>query len=176
LAPNSTVWAVDTNAGRVEATASNVALLLSPAGRTSGGGEGGARVEVVVADFLKWAPSAPPADAVFMSPPWGGPAYKGAETVRLNEDVGGLGVGLGELVRVCVAACVPSRPPVVAAFLPRNSHLADITAAASALGLEVEVQREVVNCRVRSVTAYFGRAGIFLHAPGGAHSSTAIPS
>lgn len=160
--PGSTVWAVDTEAGRAAATGVNVRLLLSAAGEGSGGGRGGAEVRVVVADFLSCAETMccpAGADAVFMSPPWGGPAYKRAAVMRLGEDLGGLGVGLRELVRAAAAACAAAAsPPIVAVFLPRNSCLRDIVAAGASLGLAVEVQREVVNCRVRSVTAYFGGA------------------
>jgi len=148
---------VDTHAGRAAAAAANTALILSPAGATSGGGGGGAALEVVVADFLTVAPSLA-ADAVFMSPPWGGPAYKDEAVVRLDVDVGGLGLGLAALIAAGVAAHAPGAPPCVAAFLPRNSSLVDIASAASSLGLGVEVQREVINGRVRSVTAYFGAA------------------
>ena len=165
--PGSTGVAVDTDAGRAAAAAANAALVLGAAGKDEGGGGGGgARVEVVVSDFMAWAAAqasalgGPPADAVFMSPPWGGPAYKQAAVLRLATDVGGLGVGLGDLVGAAAAACgrTPTAPPVVAAFLPRNACLRDIAAAAAAVGLAVEVQREVIEDRVRSVTAYFGGA------------------
>ena len=155
--PGSRVIAVDTHAGRAAAAAANAALVLSPAGAASGGGKGGASLEMVVSDFFTVAPTLA-ADALFMSPPWGGPAYRDAEVVRLAEDVGGLGVGLEGLIAAAVAAHRLGVKPCIAVFLPRNSSLVDIVAAGAALGLDVEVQREVVNGRVRSVTAYFGAA------------------
>ena len=47
------------------------------------------------------------ADAVFLSPPWGGPSYS-ASTFDVSTDIGGLGVGIAELLAAATALLAPS--------------------------------------------------------------------
>ena len=49
------------------------------------------------------------ADAVFMSPPWGGPAYS-AKTFDVSRDIGGLGVNLAQLLAVAASLLRPGQP------------------------------------------------------------------
>jgi len=67
------------------------------------------------------------ADAVFMSPPWGGPAYAAAGGgFAVAGDLGGLGAGLAELLAAGRGALGPGGRGV-AVFLPRNALLAQVT-------------------------------------------------
>ena len=47
------------------------------------------------------------ADAVFLSPPWGGPSYSSG-TFDVSTDVGGLGVGIAQLLAAATALLAPS--------------------------------------------------------------------
>lgn len=68
------------------------------------------------------------ADAVFMSPPWGGPAYAAAAGgFAVAGDLGGLRVGLAELLASARRALRPDGRGI-AVFLPRNTLLAEVTA------------------------------------------------
>ena len=48
------------------------------------------------------------ADAVFMSPPWGGPAYS-AKTFDVSHDIGGLGVSLAQLLEIASSLLRPGQ-------------------------------------------------------------------
>ena len=47
------------------------------------------------------------ADAVFLSPPWGGPSYS-ASTFDVSTDIGGLGIGIQQLLATATALLAPS--------------------------------------------------------------------
>ena len=47
------------------------------------------------------------ADVVFLSPPWGGPGYK-QRTFDVRDDVGGLGMGIRQLLEAAAAMLIPS--------------------------------------------------------------------
>jgi hypothetical protein len=51
------------------------------------------------------------ADAVFMSPPWGGPAYAAA-TFDVTHDVGGLGFGLSHMLSTAASMLSPGAHPL----------------------------------------------------------------
>jgi trimethylguanosine synthase len=149
--PGLHVIAVDTHAGRLGAAAHNARVVLG-GGAASGAA---ARLECAAADFFAVAPSLA-ADAVFLSPPWGGPAYKaGGAPFDVEPDLGGCGVGLAAMLAAAAAAHAAGAPLRVAAFLPRTARL-DQIAAAAPRGVPVEVERAVVGGRVKGVTAYFG--------------------
>jgi trimethylguanosine synthase len=91
------------------------------------------------------------ADVAFFSPPWGGPEY-GRDAQFDPEGMGGdprfgltrlLGLAFGAMG--CRAA---------AAWLPRNVALCALGAAAG--GGACEVERALLNGRVKAVTAYYG--------------------
>lgn len=119
----------------------------------------GARVEVVCADFVAAAPSLA-ADVALLSPPWGGPEYAKAEAFDV-EDMGGCPhLGLTALLRLVFG---PMGCRGAVAWLPRNSRLDQVHAAAGAvpeaLGrgvCEVEITR--LNGVVKAITAYYGTA------------------
>lgn len=133
------------------------------------------------------------ADAVFMSPPWGGPSYNTlGGSFDVATDVGGLGVDYTALLASADAALhrpvlqptgpddsspVGSNQPTagagqvingsdesgretlgcIACFLPKSTSLAQLGAALPE-GLSCEVERNVLNNRLKSVTVYVGGA------------------
>lgn len=140
------VVAVEMHRGRAAATVANAALA---------GPAAAAALDAVAADFFTVAPRMR-ADAVFLSPPWGGPAYaRSAKPFALEPDLGGLGAGLASLVSAAAAAHAPGAQLRVAAFLPRHARLDQAIAAAPA-GARVEVERAVVGGRLKGVTVYYG--------------------
>ena len=152
-----TVIAVELDGGRARATQINTRVVAAASGPASPSHRAPTRLDCVAADFLAAAPRLS-ADAVFLSPPWGGPSYKaGGETIPcdLEPDVGGCGVGLTALVAAAAAAHAPGAPLRVAAFLPRTARL-DQCAAAVPPGSAVEIERAVVGGRVKGVTVYYG--------------------
>ena len=90
------VLAVDINAKRVAMTVHNAGVYGVSA-----------RVSAVVADFFGLAATLA-ADAVFLSPPWGGPFYKFSDTFDVLTPLEGLGVSLAQLI---VVRRRPRRPP-----------------------------------------------------------------
>ncbi|KAK9831968.1 hypothetical protein WJX81_004177 [Elliptochloris bilobata] len=138
------VLGIDTSIERLAAAAHNAALYsVAP------------RMDLVAGDVLALLPRLRQADAVFMSPPWGGPAYAAAAGgFDVAADLGGLGVGLSDLLAAARCALRPGGRGV-AVFLPRNTLLAQVAAAALP-GERCEVERCVLNGRLKAVTAYFG--------------------
>ena len=151
------VIAVELDGGRAGATQTNACVVASAADPAFPSSRAPTRLDCIAADFLAAAPRLS-ADAVFLSPPWGGPSYKaGGKTTPfvLEPDVGGCGVGLTALVAAAAAAHAPGAPLRVAAFLPRTARL-DQCAAAAPPGAAVEIERAVVGGRVKGVTVYYG--------------------
>lgn len=72
------------------------------------------RIEFIIGDFLELAPELK-ADAIFLSPPWGGPSYLQSKTYDLEEFL--LPVPVTELLHT--AQHVSNN---IAIFLPRNSN------------------------------------------------------
>ena len=101
------------------------------------------------------------ADAMFMSPPWGGPAYQQEGTIFDVNKLPGMPVGLGGLVAAAASSLRRAGTPAsakcaqqtIAVFLPRNSDLQQIAAAIPA-GVKWEVERAVLNQRLKGITLY----------------------
>mmetsp|Transcript_7108 Transcript_7108/g.20055 ORF Transcript_7108/g.20055 Transcript_7108/m.20055 type:complete len:555 (-) Transcript_7108:55-1719(-) len=116
-------------------------------------------VDFICGDFFRLAPHLRHADVVFLSPPWGGPAYSQSQEFSVVSDVGGMGLGLAALVE-CAGNIIqrgdrnsnilqqqlprqqqqqqlppPCQPPSsrgVACFMPRNISLAEVSETAGA--------------------------------------------
>ncbi|KAK9858474.1 hypothetical protein WJX84_011784 [Apatococcus fuscideae] len=90
------VVAVDMDAARLELVAHNALLY-------------GVQhcIELLCADFFEVAPRLQ-ADVVFLSPPWGGLAYRDKTCFHVQEEFGGLGMGLSCLLTVATQA-LPTR-------------------------------------------------------------------
>jgi len=154
------VTAVDLSPGRLALARHNARVY---------GVEG--RVRFVGGDFLRLARDpGVAADVVFLSPPWGGPEYLGRDRFPTEPDVGGLGVGLAELLGLAMdvvrrAGTPPGDPWGVAVFLPRNVCLRQLHESV-ALAVEAgavppgaaqpEVEEAWVNGKLVAVTAYVG--------------------
>lgn len=103
------------------------------------------KIEFIVGDFFQVVPHLV-ADAIFLSPPWGGPEYLRQRTYDLhqmgNQDqMDGFDV-------FSAAQCVT---PNIAFFVPRNTPIPQL----SSLG-KVKVEKNVVNHKIKTVTAYYG--------------------
>lgn len=102
------------------------------------------------------------ADMVFMSPPWGGPAYlQAGSTFNLREPFGGLPVNLAGLIEAAASALRPPhrarrgqlRRGMLCIFLPRNSDLSHVAEAVPD-GAKWEVERNVLNGHLKAISLY----------------------
>lgn len=119
------VIAVDTMAERLKDAAHNARIY---------GVED--RIEFVCDDFAHFAEtySGPQIDAVFLSPPWGGPAHLDAEHFALKD------VECPDIIRLFAAAATVSKR--VALYLPRHADLHEMVLLAAAHGFAaVEVEK-----------------------------------
>jgi trimethylguanosine synthase len=99
-------------------------------------------------------------DAVFLSPPWGGPdymqthGYRGysLESIKLNATTDG-----GDLLRMAKEA-LPSCNLNIAYFLPRNANGLKIGQRAIKLDFNgsIDLEQNYLNGKLKTVTAYFG--------------------
>lgn len=132
------------------------------------------RVDFVLGDALALLPALEgKVDVLFMSPPWGGPKYLDQPTpYRLDQiqvacgGVGAGGVGEGAVAAPAVGgrelfARVLAVCPNVAVLLPRNVDLRELAEVAD--GRPLEVEENVLNYKLKTITAYFG--GGFLPQP-----------
>ncbi|XP_043208715.1 trimethylguanosine synthase-like [Amphibalanus amphitrite] len=105
------------------------------------------RIQFVVGDFFELAPRLR-ADAVFLSPPWGGPEYSNAEVYdmyRLDGTMDGR-----EMMRAA-----RSISKNIALLAPRSADV-DQLAAMAGPGGRVEVEQNLLNGRAKTITAYYG--------------------
>uniref|UniRef100_UPI00358E10E9 trimethylguanosine synthase isoform X2 n=1 Tax=Myxine glutinosa TaxID=7769 RepID=UPI00358E10E9 len=104
------------------------------------------RIDFITGDFLLLAPHLQ-ADAVFLSPPWGGPDYLAADTFDLQCIMAPGGFEIFNIGRKISNN--------IAYFLPRNADINQITSLAGAGG-KVEVEQNFLNSKLKTITAYFG--------------------
>uniref|UniRef100_A0A8C9XNN5 Trimethylguanosine synthase n=1 Tax=Sander lucioperca TaxID=283035 RepID=A0A8C9XNN5_SANLU len=90
------------------------------------------RIDFLQGDFLQLAPRLR-GNVVFLSPPWGGPDYLTAEIFRLAKLIS----------------------DNIVYFLPRNADMDQIASLAGPGG-KVEVEQNLLNNKLKTVTAYFG--------------------
>ena len=123
------------------------------------------------------------ADAVFLSPPWGGPSYNAQiGAFDIESAIGGMGLSYQQLLSAANSALkcpLPELPTPatagatqadssharhshkgdqcrgIACFLPKATSLEQVSAALSE-GSVCEVERNVLNGRLKSVTVYHG--------------------
>ena len=72
---------------------------------------------------------------MFLSPPWGGPGYK-QRTFDVRDDVGGLGLGMRQLLEAAAAMLVPSAGPLQALTPICMTTASCVYAHSKGLGLE----------------------------------------
>ena len=123
------------------------------------------------------------ADAVFLSPPWGGPSYNAQiGAFDIEAAIGEMGLSYQQLLSAANSAlqCPLSELPTpttagateadrsnakrshkgyrcrgIACFLPKATSLEQVSAALSE-GSFCEVERNVLDGRLKSVTVYYG--------------------
>lgn len=103
------------------------------------------RIEFILGDFFKLAQNLK-ADVVFLSPPWGGPSYLSKETYNI-EDMGIFGLKAFRFAK--------NITDNIAYFLPRNTAVDQLMRLAGP-GNKVEIEQNLLNNKVKTVTAYYG--------------------
>ncbi|XP_041660026.1 trimethylguanosine synthase isoform X2 [Cheilinus undulatus] len=103
-------------------------------------------IDFVQGDFLQLAPHLC-GDVVFLSPPWGGPDYLTAEVFDIRTMMEPDGFKIFHLAKLISDNIVY--------FLPRNADIDQIASLASPGG-KVEVEQNLLNNKLKTVTAYFG--------------------
>ncbi|KAG2183783.1 hypothetical protein INT43_006794, partial [Umbelopsis isabellina] len=104
------------------------------------------RIEFILGDFMQLAPSLK-ADVVFLSPPWGGPSYIGAEVFDLETMIPMNGLEL-----YAKAKAITSN---VAYFVPRNTDPKQLASLAGEGNL-CEVEQNYLQGYLKALTAYYG--------------------
>ncbi|TKR62575.1 hypothetical protein L596_026509 [Steinernema carpocapsae] len=87
-----------------------------------------------------------PIDAVFLSPPWGGPSYLNKREFDITTMVPG-GVEIFEAAQ--------ELSPNIAYFLPRNTTVKQLMELAGPNG-SCEIEHNVLNKKTKALTAYYG--------------------
>lgn len=106
----------------------------------------GDRIDFLQGDFLQLAPRLH-GDVVFLSPPWGGPDYLTAEVFDIKTMMDPDGFEIFRLAKLISDNIVY--------FLPRNADMDQIASLAGPGG-KVEVEQNLLNNKLKTVTAYFG--------------------
>ncbi|XP_046841193.1 trimethylguanosine synthase-like [Xenia sp. Carnegie-2017] len=104
------------------------------------------RIEFIVGDYMKLAPTLC-ADVVFLSPPWGGPGYSDSTVFDLQTMIPMNGYRIFDLTRTITNN--------IAYFVPKNTNVEQLTSLADVDG-KVEIEQNLLNRRVKTITAYFG--------------------
>jgi len=107
------------------------------------------KIDFIVGDFFQVAPNIR-ADVVFLSPPWGGPAYANQEVFDLKK-MGTLGT-IDGLHVFNIARLVTEN---IAYFVPRNSDKEQLRQLAGPGGC-VRVEKNQLNHKIKTITAYYG--------------------
>nr|XP_040026228.1 trimethylguanosine synthase isoform X1 [Gasterosteus aculeatus aculeatus]XP_040026229.1 trimethylguanosine synthase isoform X1 [Gasterosteus aculeatus aculeatus]XP_040026233.1 trimethylguanosine synthase isoform X1 [Gasterosteus aculeatus aculeatus] len=104
------------------------------------------RIDFLQGDFLQLAPRLH-GDVVFLSPPWGGPDYLTAKVFDIKTMMQPDGFEIFRLAKLISDNIVY--------FLPRNADMDQIASLAGPGG-KVEVEQNILNNKLKTVTAYFG--------------------
>ena len=96
---------------------------------------------MIAADLLR-------ADAVFLSPPWGGPEYNSREY-----DLHNMG---GQMDGFKVFNVAKSVSQNIAFFVPKNTDLDQLKELSAQVSGKVYVERNVMNQKTKVLTAYYG--------------------
>ena len=95
------------------------------------------------------------ADVVFLSPPWGGPAYSKCGLFDVSQDIGTLHQNLSQLVQTASSALKNPEAQSIACYLPRNTDLHALSDTVQSEG-HCCVERNVLNSHLKAVTVYYG--------------------
>lgn len=103
-------------------------------------------IEFVIGDYTCLAPHFR-ADAVFLSPPWGGPDYLKQEKFDINE-MPLNGTDLFKLTEKITKN--------IGYFLPRNTDASQLTQLAGP-GESCEIEQNFLYDKLKTITAYYGK-------------------
>ncbi|CAL2029145.1 unnamed protein product [Caenorhabditis brenneri] len=113
-------------------------------------------IDFICADFFDvaatWAVDkklAPKVDAVFLSPPWGGPSYLKAKEFDLATGCCPNGVDIFD-VSLKIS-------PNIAYFLPRNTKVSQLTELAIKAKSRMEIEQSSLNSKIKTITVYYGK-------------------
>ncbi|KAJ9049887.1 putative diacylglycerol O-acyltransferase tgs1, variant 2 [Entomophthora muscae] len=107
----------------------------------------GHKIDFILGDFFETIPSLK-ADAIFLSPPWGGPAYNTVPTFDIHTMMPFSGV---RLFKLCA-----SITPNIGYFLPRNTDYNQLACLATPIG-NCEVEEAYSSHKFIAITAYYGK-------------------
>lgn len=105
------------------------------------------KIEFIVGNYIDLA-DALIADAVFLSPPWGGPEYLKNDVYDVEEFL--IPVPASKLMAISRRIS-----PNICIYLPRNSNKSQLSVLAGP-GNSVEVNQEFLGPRLIAITAYYG--------------------
>ncbi|KAJ7952012.1 Trimethylguanosine synthase [Quillaja saponaria] len=108
-------------------------------------------IDFVVGDFFQLAPSLK-GDVLFLAPPWGCPSYKNLQTFTLDL--------LKPMDGYTIFQFAQMITPNIIMFLPRNVDLKQVEELSwlSSPPLDLEIEENYVQNKLKGVTAYFGGA------------------
>ncbi|KAI8990764.1 RNA cap guanine-N2 methyltransferase-domain-containing protein [Mycotypha africana] len=104
------------------------------------------RIEFILGNFFELAPSLK-ADVVFLSPPWGGPAYMSEDVYDLKTMIPGDGLNVYQIASKIT--------PNIAYFVPRNTNPEQLAQLAGP-DSTCEIEQNALNGKVKALTAYYG--------------------
>lgn len=105
------------------------------------------RIEFIVGDFFAVIPNLTTADVIFLSPPWGGPQYIQENVFDIQKMIPCDGI------KAFNAALEITEN--IAFFLPKNTNVDQLVSLAGPGG-QVEIEQNLLNTKVKTVTAYYG--------------------
>ena len=104
-------------------------------------------IEFIIGDFFQVIPLIYTADVIFLSPPWGGPEYLGSEVYDLQSMIQMDGIKIfDEALKITEN---------IAYYVPKNTNVDQLISLAGPGG-NVEIEQNILNTKVKTVTAYFG--------------------
>ena len=110
-------------------------------------------IEFIVGDFfniiksLRSESEQPVADVIFLSPPWGGPQYLESDVFDIQSMIPLDGMKIFEAALEITEN--------IAYYVPKNTNLDQLISLAGDGGY-VEIEQNILNTKVKAVTAYFG--------------------
>lgn len=113
-------------------------------------------IDFICADFFDvaatWAADkklAPKVDAVFLSPPWGGPSYLKSKEFDLATGCCPNGIDIFD-VSLKIS-------PNIAYFLPRHTKVSQLTELAIKAKSRMEIEQSSLNTKIKTITVYYGK-------------------
>ena len=105
------------------------------------------RIQFIVGDFFEVIPTLVTADVIFLSPPWGGPQYLNADVYDIQSMIPMDGIKIFD-------ACLHITENI-AYYVPKNTNVDQLISLAGPGG-QVEIEQNLLNTKVKTVTAYYG--------------------